>query len=199
MQGASQKSYMSPDGFAAGQAGDGLIHYRLEDGGRQILLGGALVDQGLDISLGKHAAACGDGVQGLVIFGVLIQTRRVRLDQGGHLVDKGACTTGADAVHALLHIAAFKIDDLGVLAAQLNGHIGLGSQLFQGGGHGDDLLGKRHTQVTRQGKSSGAGDHRVQHSVAQFVISFLQQGGQRLPNIGIVPLIVGEKNFVVLI
>ena len=44
-----------------------------------------------------------------------------------HLVDKGSGTAGADTVHTLLHITALKIDDLGILTAELDGNIGLGA------------------------------------------------------------------------
>ena len=78
----------------------------------------------------------------------------VGLEQGGHLVDEGTGTAGADAVHPLFHIAAFKVDDLGVLAAKLNGHISLRRVILQGGGYGDHLLDKRNAQVLGQGQAS---------------------------------------------
>ena len=59
---ASQEGHMAPDRLAAGQTADGLVDYCLEDGGGQVFLGGALVDQGLDVGFGEHAAAGGDGV-----------------------------------------------------------------------------------------------------------------------------------------
>ena len=67
MQRATQKGNTAPDGFAAGQTGNGLIHHRLKNGGRQIGAGGAFVDERLNVRLGKHAAAGGNGVQFLVI------------------------------------------------------------------------------------------------------------------------------------
>ena len=67
VQRAAQKGHAAPDGLAAGKAGNGLIHHRLKDGGRQIGPGGALVDKRLNIGLGEHAAAGGNGVQFLVI------------------------------------------------------------------------------------------------------------------------------------
>ena len=72
MKGASQECYIAADGLAAGQTADGLIDYRLENGGSQILSGGAFIDQGLNIRLGKYTAAGGDGVDGLIILGVFI-------------------------------------------------------------------------------------------------------------------------------
>ena len=72
MKGSSQEGHVAPDGLAAGKAADGLIDHRLENGGGQILPGSSFVNQGLDVRLGEHAAAGGDGVDGLVIFGVLV-------------------------------------------------------------------------------------------------------------------------------
>src|SRR5699024_3832602 len=119
VQGAAQKCHMSPDGFSAGQSADGLVDNSLEDGGGQIFPGGTFIDQRLDVRLGKHAAAGSDGVEGLVILCVLVETGGVCLEQGSHLVDEGAGTAGTHAVHALLNAAALKVDDLCILAAKL--------------------------------------------------------------------------------
>ena len=88
-----------------------------------------------------------DRVDGLVILGVFIQTCRIRLDEGCHLVDKRTGTAGTDAVHTLLDIAALKIDDLGILTTELDGNIGLRCIMLQGSGHGDHFLDKRNTEM----------------------------------------------------
>ena len=160
MKRSPQERHMAPDGLAAGQTADGLVDYCLEDGGGQVFLGRAFIDQGLDIGFGEHAAAGGDGVERLVVFGILVKTRGVRLEKGSHLVDEGTGTAGAYAVHPLFHIAAFKVDDLGVLAAKLDGHVSLRGVILQGGGYGDYFLNKRNAQMLGQGQSSGTGDHR---------------------------------------
>ena len=49
MKRTAQESDMSADRLAAGQAADGLVDNRLENGGGQVFLGRALVDQRLDI------------------------------------------------------------------------------------------------------------------------------------------------------
>ena len=79
MKRAAQESHMSADRFTAGQAADGLVYHRLENGGGQVFFCRALVDQGLDIGLGKNAAAGGDGVNSFIIFGIFIQTGGIRL------------------------------------------------------------------------------------------------------------------------
>ena len=143
---STQESDMAADRFAAGQAADGLVHDCLENGGGKVFLGRALVDQGLDIGLCENAAAGGDGVNGFIIFCIFIQAGSVRLKKGSHLVNKGTGTAGTDAVHTLLHISAFKINDLRVLTAELDGHVRLGSIMLQGCGYGNHLLNKRNAR-----------------------------------------------------
>jgi len=79
MERPAKEGHVSADGLSAGQAADGLVHHCLENGGGQIFSGGALVNQGLDIGLGKYAAAGGDGVDGLVIGRVFIEAGGVGL------------------------------------------------------------------------------------------------------------------------
>ena len=64
---------MSPDGLSAGKAGNGLVDHRLENGGGKILTGGAFVDKGLYVCLGKYTAAGGNGIDRLVGFGIFIK------------------------------------------------------------------------------------------------------------------------------
>ena len=190
---------MPPDGLAAGQSGDGLVHHGLEDGGRQILLGGPFIDQGLDVRLREDAAAGGDGIEGLVALCVFVEPGGVGLDQGGHLVDEGAGAPGADAVHALFHIAALEVDDFSVFPAQLDGHVRLRGKLLQGGGHGDHFLGEGHAQAIGQGQAAGSCDHRVQRQVAQLCVSLLQKMGEGLPYVGVMALVVGKQEPVILV
>ena len=63
------------------------------------------------------------------------------MQQGCHLVDERARAAGAGAVHALLN-AIIEVDDLGVLAAQLDGDIGGWDEGLDGALAGDDLLDK---------------------------------------------------------
>ena len=141
MQRAAQEGHGAPYGLATGQAGNGLVDHRLKNGGGQVCPGGALVNQGLNVGFGKHAAPGGNGIDLLVALCRVVQARGVGLQKGRHLVDKGAGAAGADAVHPLLQ-TALKIDDFRVLAAQFDGHIGLRGNAFQGGGNRHDLLNK---------------------------------------------------------
>ena len=133
MQGAAQERDVAAYGFAAGKAAYGLVDDGLENGRRKIFLGGAFVDQGLDVGLGKNAASGRDRIKGCVIPGIFVQSCSVCLQKGSHLVDKGTCAAGADTVHSLFDIPVFKIDDLGVLAAQLDRNVCLGRDLLECG------------------------------------------------------------------
>lgn len=127
LQRAAEERHMAADGATARQARDGLRHHGLEDGGGHVLGTGALVQQRLDVGFGEHAAAAGDGIDVLGALCELVQPRGIRVQQGCHLVDERAGAAGARAVHALLD-ARVEVDDLGVLAAELDGDVGLRDQ-----------------------------------------------------------------------
>ena len=190
---SSEERNVAADRLAARKSADRLIDDCLENRCGQIRLGGALIDQRLNIGLGKYTAARRDGVERLVILRVLIQAGSIRLKKRRHLVNKRAGTSGADAVHALLNISVFKVNDLRVLAAQLNRHICLRRKELQRCGNGDDLLGKRHLQVLCQGKSSGSGDDRSRGNVSELFASFSKQRCERGLDIGVMALIIREQ------
>ena len=166
---------MPANRFAAGQTGDGLVHHSLKDGSGQVFLGGTFIDQGLNIRLGKYTAACGDGIERLIILRIFVETGSICLNERSHLVDKGTGTAGTDAVHTLFHITALKIDDFGILSTQLDGYIGLGSQLLQRGGNGNYLLGKRNLQMIGKGQTAGTGYHWIKGKVSKLSVCFIQE------------------------
>ena len=198
VQGAAEKRHVAADRLSAGEARDGLVHHRLEDGGGQILAGRALVDQRLDVRLREHAAARRDGIDSFVVFRVIVQTGSVRLQEGRHLVDEGTGAAGADAVHPLVD-AAGEIDDLGVLAAQLDSHVGLRREGLQRRRHGHDLLDKGDLQVLCQRKAAGTGDHRDQLHRAEDLFRFLEKARQGLLDVREMSLIIGKENVPLLI
>ena len=87
----------------------------------------------------------------------LVQSRRVRGQQARHLVDERAGAARAGAVHPLLQ-AAGEIGDLGVLPAQLDGHVGVREEPLHGAGAGEHLLHERKLQPPGDGQPAGAGD-----------------------------------------
>ena len=107
VQRAAEERDAAADGLAAGKAGDGLVDDGLKDGGGQIRQRCALVDERLDVRLGEHAAARGDGVELRDSpAAARFSPCGVRLQERGHLVDERAGAACADAVHALLQPAA---------------------------------------------------------------------------------------------
>ena len=127
VEGTAQERHRAADGLPARQARDGLVHHRLEDAGRNVFPARPFVDERLDVRLGKDAASRRDGVDGRVAARQLVQAGGVRGEQARHLVDEGARAAGAGAVHPLLQ-AAGEIGDLGVLPAQLDGHVRVGQE-----------------------------------------------------------------------
>ena len=190
---SAQESHMPADRFAAGQAADSLVDHSLEDRNRKILLRSAFIDQRLDIRLGKHTAAGRDGVDRLVIFGVLIQPCRIRLQQRRHLVDKRTRAAGTDSVHTLFYTAAVKVNDLGILTAQFDRNIRLRSKVLQRRGDRDHLLYKRYSQMSCQSQSPGARDHRDHFPVADLFDGAPDQHAQGLLNIRIMTFVVRKK------
>ena len=79
VQGAAEEHNGAADRATARQAGDGLGGDRVEDGGGQVLVGGALVDEGLDVGLGEDAAARGDRIELGVAGRHLTQARGIRV------------------------------------------------------------------------------------------------------------------------
>ena len=192
VQGAAEEHDGSADRAPARQARDGLGGDGVEDGGGQVLVGGALVDEGLDVGLGEHAAARGDRVELGVTGRQLAEAGCVRVQQRRHLVDEGAGAARAGAVHALLG-GGVQVGELGVLAAQLDDDVDLGVQALGGLGAGDDLLdeGDAHGAGGRQ--AAGAGDGRVDARAGQGAFDVGEEGPQGCAHVGVVAPVVGEK------
>ena len=190
VKGAAQERHMAADGFSAGKAADSLVYHCLKNRRRQVFLCRALIDQRLNVRFCKYTAAGRDGVKGMIVFGILVQAGSVRLKKRSHLVNEGACTAGADAVHTLFHIAALKINDFRVLAAQLNSHIGLGRCFFKGCRYGHNLLDEGHFQVPCQSQAAGTGDSRVYSQVAKLPFRLFQKIGQGLLDICEMTLVI---------
>ena len=141
MEWAAQKGDGSPNGFAAGKAGNRLVYHRLKNRGGKVGFCGTFVDQRLDVGFGKDSASGGDGVNSFVVCGLGVQALCIRLQQACHLIDKRTGSACADTVHPFFQ-TAFEIDDFGVFTTQFDGHIGLRCGFLQGCGNGHNLLHK---------------------------------------------------------
>ena len=124
-----EKRNMTADRFSACKPGDRLIDYGLEDRCGKIFFCRTVVYQRLYIGFGEYTASCGYGIKTRVGFCVFIESRRICHQKSGHLVYKRAGTAGTNAVHALLDVTVFKINDLGILTAEFYGNIGIGCDL----------------------------------------------------------------------
>ena len=196
VEGAAQEDDLALELPALGEAGHRLIHHGLEDRGRHVLLPAALVEDGLDVALGKDAAAGGDGVDLLVAQAQLVQLVHRHVHEGGHLVDESAGAAGA--VHPLLQRAAEK-DDFGVLAAQFDDRIGVGYVLVDGGGGGVHLLHEVDLRRLGHAQAGRAGDDDAHLSAGEPVRQRAQSLGGPLPGLGVVPLIGAEQQFVLFV
>ena len=156
-QRAAQIEDIALDGAALCQTGDGLVDYGLIDAGCDVLRAGALIDEGLDVALGENAAAGSDGVGALGLFGGLVHLIGAHLQQGGHLVDEGAGTTGAAAVHPNFG-AVGQEEDLCILTAQLDDTIRCRNELLDRHAGGEHLLHEGHAAAIGQTHARRAGD-----------------------------------------
>ena len=199
VKGTAEKCNMTADRLAAGKTGNGLVYNCLENGSGKILLGGTVVDQRLDVSLGKYTAAGCDGIKRLVILRIFIQPGGICLKQGSHLIDERTGTSCTDTIHTLFNIAAFEVDDLGILTAKLDGNISLGRNLLKRSGYRNYLLYKRNAKVVGEGKSAGACDYRMKGKFSKFAISFRQKLCQCFLDVGEMTLVICEKQGVVFI
>ena len=190
IEGPAQKEHVALDAAALSQAGDGLIHHRLIDAGRHVGLDRALIEQGLHVAFGEHAAAGGHGIEAGSLKARLIHLVHGHVQQHGHLVDEGAGAAGAGAVHALIRAAAEK-DDLGVLAAQLDGHVGLGPQPRHRPARGVDLLHEGQARPFGQAQSRGTGQSEAEALLPDGGGGLFEQGHRALPHLGKVPFVAG--------
>ena len=117
-----------------------------------------------------------------------VQAARVGVQKRGHLVDERAGAAGARAVHALLD-ALVEVDDLRVLAAQLDGHVRFGDERLNRRLGGDDLLHELNAQPLRQQKPARARDgnrHALVAEVGRGRLQHLHDGGA---HVGVVALV----------
>ena len=173
MERAAKESYMSTDRLSAGKTGNGLVYHCLKNGSRKIFFGSTFINQRLDVCFCKNTASGSDRIKGFVIPGIFIQACSICLQKGSHLINKGSCTSCTDPVHTLFNIAAFKINDLGILAAKLNGNVCLRRDLLKSSGNCNDLLDEWNLQMVGKCQTAGTSDHRMESQLSKLVISLL--------------------------
>ena len=198
LQRATEKRNVAADRVTTGQARDGLVCNSLEDGSSNVGRSGTFVEQRLNVGLSKNAAARCNWVDLLDIFCQLVEAGCVGLEKRRHLVDERTSTTSAGTIHALLN-AVVKVDDLCVLAAQLNGNVGLRDQRLNGALGSDNLLDKLQVKPLCQEHSAGTGDCGVHGCLANVLLSFDKQGARGCADISVMTLVVCVNQRAVLV
>ena len=159
VQRAAEKGDMAADGASLCEVADGLVDDGLKNRQGDIGLLCTIIHEGLNIGLGKDAAARSNRVNLLALGCEVIEPLGIGGKQRRHMVDERARAARADAVHALLRRIA-EVRDFRVLAAELHNGIRLRDQLFDGSRAGDDFLherqadalGNAHASRARQGE-----------------------------------------------
>ena len=192
---AAQEGDVAADGAAAGEAGDGLRHHGLEDRGGHVLRTRALVEQRLHVRLGEHAAAARDRVDRGRTRGELVEPARIGVEQRRHLIDERTGAARARAVHALLD-TRIEIDDLGVLAAELDRDVRLRDQGLDRALGGDDLLDELEAEPLRKQKAARTGDGARHLRLGHELRGAFEQIARACAHVGVMPLVLGVHNIV---
>ena len=203
-----QRAALKDDGGrqlqSLGQAADGLLGDGVEGGKRDIRPLRPLDQQGLDVCLGKHAAAAGDAVNGLPAGSQLLELVRRHVQQRGDLIDKRAGASGAAAVHP--HVGGLELsaglviaeeDHLGILSAQFHRGADLriqGPDCRRVGHHLLDIAGP---QGGGNGPSAGPAHADTEPHAGKMTGRLLQQLPDGIRLMGVMPLIAGEQYAVV--
>ena len=198
VKGTAQKSDVAADGLAAGQTADGLVDDGLKDRGGDIFFCGALIEQRLNIGFGENAAAGSDGIDHFVILRQLVKAGGVGLEQKRHLIDKGAGSAGAGAVHPLFRRAA-EIGDLGVFTAEFDHNIGFGYEGFHRFGASDYFLNEIHMKMIRKAQPSGTGNGHFHIDITDAFFGLFQYIFHRGADIGKMPLVTAEKALIIFV
>ena len=168
-----------------GQTAYGLFGHGMETGQGQVCLGHALIQQRLNVRLGKNTAPAGHIVDAPSLFGQRVQLFHRHFQESGHLIQKRTGSAGAASVHP--HVGGHQParifvfteeDNLGILAAQFNGHAGVGMKFSHGKGVGHHFLDVRRIQFRRQ--SPGAASAENGHH--RFAGKLLRQIGNEFPS-----------------
>ena len=187
---------VSFDRAALRQAGNGLVDHGHEDGAGHVRALCALVEQGLHVGLGEHAAAGGDGVGALRFGGLLVHLRRGDAQQRGHLVDECAGAARAGAVHAHLE-RSLEEEDLRILAAQLDDDVRAREVHVRGNLCRIDLLYEGNVRAQRQPHARGAGNAQAHgRAVGDILVKAREQLAGFLADEGIVPVVAGINDLV---
>ncbi len=189
MQGTAQERNVATDGAAAGQATDGLGYHALEYRGRDVRFPSTLIEQWLNICLGKYTAARSDWIDDIGITCQPIQTSGIGIQQRSHLVDERSGSAGTGSVHPLLD-ALIEIDDLGIFSAQLDSNVCLGDKCFNRSLGGDYLLHKIQLEPLRKQQTAATGDGYRHWLFTKSGSCLLKYLGDSRADIGMVPLII---------
>ncbi len=198
LQRATKECHVAADGATTRKARNGLRYHSLEDGSRNVLGARTFVEQRLHIGLSKHAAAASDGINSGCVLGKLVQATCIGVKQRCHLIDKSTRAACAGTIHALLN-AVIKVDNLCVLAAQLNSNVGSRNKGLYRALASDNLLYKLQAKPLAEQKTTracnGAGHLRVRQKRRRTHKEVTRTGA----HVGVVTLILGVDNLVVIV
>ena len=155
----AQKSNVALNLMAGCKTCDRLVDDSLKNRGSEVFLTRAIVDQRLNVSLGKNAAARGNRINVRISFCQFVQTVGIGFQQTCHLINEGPGSAGTRSVHFLFKRCAEK-RDFGIFAAKFNGNVGLRTNDFDRFGAGDNFLDEFEVQDVGQAHAARAGNRK---------------------------------------
>ena len=167
----------------------------MEDRGGDVLPGDPVAQQGLNVRLGEHPAAGGDGIKRPALPRQAVDRFKGLVEQNRHLLDEGPGAARAVPVHADVGLKPIVEEgDLGVLAPDLNQGADIRPPLPDQFGGGDDLLNERKTVRLRHTHARGAGEGEIQDAVSQRLAGLRQHFPDRIHRQGMVAAVTRKND-----
>ena len=193
-QGTSAKEYpalyISATGKGAYSLEGSCMKYRCG----YVFSGDAPAQEGLEIGLGKDAAAGCNGVYAGSLSGKVIEFGNRHIQKNGHLVNECACTTGATSVHSYVRPkVVIKKNNLGIFPAHFYEGPDIKIYIFDKAGRGHHLLDKRNVKRLSRPHAGGACYRDLNRDISQLVKGFLKDVSRHLYGLTLMTLIAGKE------
>ena len=188
MQRPSKENHRRLNRRSARESAHRLVDHGAIDTGSNIFTGYTLIDQRLNIRLGKHAASGSNGVDLRRRKAHAVKLVVADTQKRGHLIDKRPRSARASAVHACIG-AVGKKDDLGILTTQLNDRPCLGKLAANQYRRGVHLLYKQDPQLLGNPHARRARDRHTDASVTHRSADGTQHLMDLATRVGIVTLV----------
>ena len=159
-----------------------MIHHRLENRKRDILIRRPFIQKRLNIRLRKNPAAGCDRIDPLRLLRELPQPGCIHREERRHAVDESPRPAGARAIHALVH-AIPQVGDLLILAPELDDDIRLRVERLHRLRLCQDLLTERKPHHLREPHTARAGNRSRDAIARELLLELMQKYHRHMTDI----------------